>query len=57
MSDNKIWDIKVKRNPKAKWLTLGQLIEQADGTVKMHLDLIPTDWNGWAMCFERKEKE
>ncbi len=59
----KIYDLLWKRGEdqegRARWESVGVLIEKDDGKMSVKLDMIPVskDWDGWLVVAERKPKE
>lgn len=42
---------------KTKWNTIGTMFIHDDGKMSIKLDLIPTNWDGSCVVFDRKPKE
>ena len=42
---------------KTKWTTIGTMFINSDGKMSMKLDMVPTNWDGGAMVFDRKPKD
>jgi|GEM_PF-928467 len=59
--NQKIYDLLWKKSEdkegKARWETVGILLEKGDGKKSVKIDMVPAgQWDGWLTASERKEK-
>jgi hypothetical protein len=43
-------------NEKTKWITIGTVISKGDGKLFIKIDVIPTEWNGFASIFDKVDR-
>lgn len=56
---NVVYGEKYQQNgqEKTRWVTIGKVLEGRNGGYQLKLDMIPTNWDGWAALFEPDQQQ